>query len=146
MLVARCGAPLYPQSGTHTLGLKFFQQGLPVPILALNGGGGHAPRPTPPPYPPIPPPPPPPPKQGFPPGGWPPPVGGSQQVRPPPATGLSALDLSDSSLHTFTAAMQGMVAAGFSMEVPSPAPSAPMGKIATLSLLHLRFAAVEPVT
>ena len=57
----------------------------------------------------------------------------------PPATGLAALGLSDSYLHAFTAALQGVLEAGVIAEVPSPSPSSPMGKVMTLSLLHLHF-------
>ena len=79
-----------------------------------GGGGGHMPRPPPPPYPPGLPPPPPPPTQDFPPGGWVPPGEGGHQVHPPLATGLAARGLSDSSIHAFAAALQGVVAAGVS--------------------------------
>ena len=47
----------------------------------------------------------------------------------PPATVLADLGLSDSAIHTFTAALQGVVAAGVSAEVPSPTPSVPAGKV-----------------
>ena len=60
-------------------------------------------------------------------------------MRPPPATGLAALGLSESALHAFAASLQGVVAAGVSASVPSPALSAPMVKVVTLSLLQLRF-------
>ena len=60
-------------------------------------------------------------------------------MRTSPATGLADLDLSNSSLHAFTAALQGVAVAGVSATVPSPAPSAPTGKVATLSLLYIRF-------
>ena len=59
---------------------------------------------------------------------------------PPPDTGLVDLGLSDSSLHAFSAALHGVVAAGVSAAVPSPSPSAPTGKFAKLSLLHFQFA------
>ena len=58
---------------------------------------------------------------------------------PPPATGLAALGLLDYALHTFAAALQGVVAARVSAEVPSLSPSAPTGNVATFSLLHLPF-------
>ena len=58
-------------------------------------------------------------------------------MRPPLATGLEALDLSDSDLHTFAAALQGVVAAGVSAAVPSSAPSTPKGKVVTIYLLYL---------
>ena len=61
-------------------------------------------------------------------------------MRPPPATGLATIGLSDSALHAFAADLQGVVADGVSAEVPSPAPSGPTGKVATLCLLHLQFA------
>ena len=54
-----------------------------------------------------------------------------------PGHGLTALDLSDSTLHAFTAALQGVVAAGVSAAVPSPDLSSLMGKVATLYLLYL---------
>ena len=57
----------------------------------------------------------------------------------PPSTGLAALVLSYYALHVFAAALQGVVAAGVSAAVPSPSPSAPTGKVVTLSLLRLRF-------
>ena len=56
-----------------------------------------------------------------------------------PATGVAALGLSYSAIHSFAAALQGVVADGVSVAVPSPDPSTPMGKVVTLSLLHLRF-------
>ena len=65
---------------------------------------------------------------------------GANKARPPPATGLADLGLSDSALHAFAADLQGVVAAGVSSALSSPAPSGPTGKVATLSLLHLRFA------
>ena len=66
-------------------------------------------------------------------------MGGGQPVRLPPPTGLAALGLSNSALHAFVAAMKVVVAAGVSAPVPSPAPSVPTRKVATLPLLHLRF-------
>ena len=60
-------------------------------------------------------------------------------MRPPPATDLASLVLLDSHLHAFALSLQGVVAAGVSITVPSPALSAPTGKVATLSLLHLLF-------
>ena len=125
---------------------NFFQslenRGEPMAKFWSPGTGEvvHMPRPPPPSYPPGLPPPPPSPMQGFPPGEWVPPGRGGHQVWPPLATCLAALGLSDSALHTFAAALQGVVAAGVIAEVPSPALSAPTGKVATLSLLHLRFA------
>ena len=57
----------------------------------------------------------------------------------PPATSLADLGLSYSALHAFAAALQGVVVAGVRAAVSSPAPSSPMGKVATLYLIHLRF-------
>ena len=61
-------------------------------------------------------------------------------MQPPLATGLADLCLSESALHAFAVTMQGVVAAEVSAAGPPPAPSGPTGKVATLSLLHLRFA------
>ena len=61
-------------------------------------------------------------------------------MRPPLATGLAALGLSDSALYSFPASLQVMVATAVSAAVLSSALSSPTGKVATLSLLHLRFA------
>ena len=57
----------------------------------------------------------------------------------PSYTGLTALGRLDSALHTFAAALQGVLASGVGMSVPSPSLSAPTIKVTTLSLLHLRF-------
>ena len=54
--------------------------------------------------------------------------------------GLAALGLSESTIHAFAAALQGVGTAGVSAAVPYPAPSAPTGKVVKLSLQHLRFA------
>ena len=97
------------------------------------------PRPPPPTYPPGIPPPPPSSTKGFPPGGWVPLGEGGQQAQTPPATGLAALGRFDSTIHTFVAALQGVVAARAGAALPSPDPSGPTGKVATLSLLHLQF-------
>ena len=58
---------------------------------------------------------------------------------PTPYTGLVDLGLLDSALHDFTSALQGVVAAGVSSAVTSPPQSAPVGKVATLYLLHICF-------
>ena len=42
-------------------------------------------------------------------------------------------------MHALAAALQGVVANGVAAALPSLAPSGPTGKVATLSLLHLRF-------
>ena len=94
--------------------------------------------PPPPPYPPGLPPPPPPSTQGILLGGWVPPGEGGKQVRTLPATGLTALGLSDFALNAFTLYLQGVVATGVSTAVPSPALYVPTGKVAKISLLHLR--------
>ena len=118
-------------------------------MLARNGGGGggvvHTPPPPSPPtiptpYPSRPPPPPSLPTQGFLPGVWVPLMVGGQQARTPLSTGLAALGLSGSALHAFASALQGVVAAGVSAAVPSPAPSAPTGKVVTPYILNLWFA------
>ena len=54
--------------------------------------------------------------------------------------GLAALGLPDATLQAFTAALQGVVTAGVVSALLSPSPAAPGGKMARLSLLHLRFA------
>ena len=53
--------------------------------------------------------------------------------------GLSSLGLSDATLQTFAAALQGVVTAGMVSALPSPSPVSPWGKVARLSLMHLRF-------
>ena len=98
------------------------------------------PRPPPPPYRPGLLLPLPPPTHGFPSGAWVPPGEEGQQVRPPLSMVLASLGLSDFALHTFSADLQAVVAAGVSAAVPSPAPSTPAGNVETLSLLHLCFA------
>ena len=54
-------------------------------------------------------------------------------------TGLAAFGLSDATLQAFAAAMQGMVVAGVVSALLSLLPTAPGGKVARLSLLHLHF-------
>ena len=97
------------------------------------------PPPPPPPNQPRPPPSLPPRTPDFHPGEWLPQGEGGQQARSAPATGLAALGLSDSTIHTVVVAMQGVVAGGVTVEFPSPAQSVPTVKVATLSLLYLRF-------
>ena len=53
--------------------------------------------------------------------------------------GLAALGLLEYAIHAIAADLKDMVVDGVSAEVPSPAPSALTGKVATLSLLRLRF-------
>ena len=103
-----------------------------------GGGWTHASY-TPLPYLPGRPTPPPPPTHGLHPGEWIPQREGGQQAQPAPVMGLADLGLSYSTLHNFLAALQGVVAAVFSAAFPFPAPSGPTGKVATLSLLNLRF-------
>ena len=52
----------------------------------------------------------------------------------------AALGLSDATLQAFAATLQGVVTAGIVSNLPSPSTSAPGGKVACLSLLHLQFA------
>ena len=105
-----------------------------------TGGGGHMPPPPSPPGPPRRPPSPPPHTPSFRPGEWIPQGEGVQQSQSAPATGLADLCLSDFALHSFAAALQGVATEGVTAAFPSPALSGPTGKVATLSLLHLRFA------
>ena len=79
------------------------------------------------------------PMQGLLPGGSVPQGGGGKSVFPTPYTGLLDLGLLDFSLHDFTSALQGVVAAGVSAEVTSSSQSALAGKVATLYLLHICF-------
>ena len=58
----------------------------------------------------------------------------------PPAPGLNLLGILDAMVHAFAAALQGVVATGVGAPLPYPPTSAPLGRVATLSLLHLRFA------
>ena len=125
-----------------------------------TGEGRHRSTPPQPPYPPrrpsYPPPPtygsqphpsPPPRTPGFHPGEWLPQGEGGQHARaapvtePAPSTGLAALGPTESAVHAIAAALQGVVANGVAMALPSPAPAGPTGKVATLSLLHLRLCA-----
>ena len=53
--------------------------------------------------------------------------------------GLYAISLLDAILQAFSAALQGVVTAGVGMDLHSPYTAAPGGKVACLSLLHLRF-------
>ena len=58
---------------------------------------------------------------------------------PPLETGLADLGLSNAAIHAFAAELQVVVAAGVGVTLPSPSPTAPTGKVATLSLHHLHF-------
>ena len=55
-------------------------------------------------------------------------------------TGLAALSLSDATLQAFAAAMQSVVTADVVSAHPSPSQATLGGRVARLSLLHLRFA------
>ena len=54
-------------------------------------------------------------------------------------TGIAALGLSDATLKTSAEDLQGVVTAGLASALPSPSPASPGGKVARLSLMHLRF-------
>ena len=69
---------------------------------------------------------------------------GGQTVRPLTATDLAVLGLLGFNIYAFASAYQGVVAAGVSVAVSPPSLSAPMGKGARFSLLHLRFACRVP--
>ena len=79
------------------------------------------------------------PTQGIMPGGWDTQGGGGYPTGPPPETIIAALVLSNAAIHTFAAAMQGVVTAGVGAALSTSYPAEPMRKVATLSLLHLRF-------
>ena len=53
--------------------------------------------------------------------------------------GLTALVISDTVIHAFTSELSVVLAAVVGAVLPSPSPAAPMGKVATLSLLHFRL-------
>ena len=52
---------------------------------------------------------------------------------------MANLCLPDATLQAFTAALQGVVTTGVLLALLSPAPSAPVGKVDLLSLIHLQF-------
>ena len=58
---------------------------------------------------------------------------------PPPAIELGALVLSDATIHAFTYALKGLVAAGVVEALPFLFLDAPIGKVVTHSLLHPYF-------
>ena len=99
----------------------------PISVNPLPQGKGQQPSPDPPPQWQLVAQPPPQPPQGAAGGGGAP-------------TGLAVLGLSDATLQAFVAAMQSVVTAGVVSALPSPSPDALGGKVARLSLLHLRFA------
>ena len=57
-----------------------------------------------------------------------------------PAPVLAMLGLLYATVHAFADVLQEMVVAGVGVDLPSPSPSAPMGRVAALSLIHLCFA------
>ena len=52
---------------------------------------------------------------------------------------LAALGISNATVHTLVAALEGVVSLGVGAALPSPSPAAPSGKVPLLSLLHLCF-------
>ena len=54
--------------------------------------------------------------------------------------GLAVVGLLGATLQAFAAALQGVATAGVVSDLPFTSPAAPGGKVACLSLLHLRFA------
>ena len=66
--------------------------------------------------------------------------GGGQPLGLPPATGLATLGIYYYALYTFAEALQGVVASGVCAAVPSCSLYTPLVKVATLSLLQIRFA------
>ena len=58
----------------------------------------------------------------------------------PPAPGLEDLGISGSAVHTFVSPLQVVVMAGMGLALPSLSPIAPLGRVAALSLIHIRFA------
>ena len=53
--------------------------------------------------------------------------------------GLGALGLSNSAIHAFAVALQGVMLTEVRVVLFSPSQEALMGKVVTLSFLHLRF-------
>ena len=82
--------------------------------------------------------PPPPPAPSMGPVRWGAPVGIGYLSGPPPLMGIGYLVLSYTTIHVFTAVMQGLVVVLVVAALPPPSPAAPAGKVATFSLLHLR--------
>ena len=66
-------------------------------------------------------------------------MGGGYPSGPTPPTGLEALGLPKATIQAFTSALQDVVAVGVVADLTSPSPIVTVGKVATLSLLHLRF-------
>ena len=50
------------------------------------------------------------------------------------------LGISDATVHALADAMQGVVEEGVGAALPTPSPRSPLGRVAALSILHLRFA------
>ena len=59
---------------------------------------------------------------------------------PLPAQVLAALGIYNATIHTFTYALQEVVAVGRGAALPSPSTAAPSGRVTALLLLHIRFA------
>ena len=66
--------------------------------------------------------------------------GSGYPMGPNPIPGLATLEISDTVVHAFAAALQGVATAGVGTALPSPSPAAPAGRVVTLSILHLRLA------
>ena len=66
--------------------------------------------------------------------------GGGYPIGPPPATSLGSLGRLYTTVYAFSSALQGVLATGGVVALPSPSPTVPAGRVATLLLLHLRFA------
>ena len=74
-----------------------------------------------------------------PPRGWDNQGDSSYPTSAPSAPGLTVLGLLDETVHAFTSALQGVMAAGVGAALPSPSPSATSGRVAALSIIHLCF-------
>ena len=58
---------------------------------------------------------------------------------PPPVPGITPFRISDAVVQAFTAKLQGVAAEGVGSYLPSPSTATLIGRVADLSLLHLRF-------
>ena len=65
---------------------------------------------------------------------------GGYSSGPPPATWTGIMSLSDADIHDFTSALQGVVMEWVEAALPSSSLAAPVGRVVTLLILHLRFA------
>ena len=52
---------------------------------------------------------------------------------------LAALGISNTTIHSFAAALQGVVESGVVAALTLPSPIAPSGRVVELSLIHIRF-------